>query len=655
MQRKMTLSNRFLTILALGLGLSTGIQGQQPAPERTVLVRLPECNPEGKRFTQEAVVDGSLYPRTPELQSVEPVAIEAAPRFFTQDGSVFLRTENGSQICIARSEEDGIVYGETVSRNEFGITGGIFPSPSGTKVAFYRKDEREVTRYPLLNIRSRSGSARMIRYPMNGMHSEKLSLLIYDCESGKTVTITPTDFDDERYLTGVSWSPDEKSVYIQVLARSQHDLHLNAYRADDGRFKRTLLSAHNDAWVEPLDPIWFWDGRNDWFLYRTDNRDGWRNLYLCDTLGRNITRLTEENADVHYVTNRDGWLYYTSGVVSPVENHLFRFPVQISRKGKVRTGKPQRLTSGPAWHHITFIPEKNAFLDRWSSPSVPEQVALIDERGGLLEGPLPAVDPLKDYAVCEVELGTVKSADGVTDNYYRLIKPLGWTPEGKYPVIHYVYGGPHSQMVTHAWLGNIRMWEMLMAQRGYVVYVQDNRGTQNRGAAFEKAINRRCGQAEMEDQVAGLTALLREPWADEARVGVYGWSYGGFMAISLLTHYPQIYKAGVAGGPVIDWKWYEVMYGERYMDTPETNPEGFAQTSLIPQAQNLQGRLLLMQGQLDDTVVNLHSLSFVQACVEAGKCPDYFPYPLSAHNVRGPWRAQMNTKITAFFDGNFQE
>ena len=621
------------------------------AQERKVLLRLPERNPEGKMMTQEAVVDGSLYPRAAELSAEGHGNDAAAPRFFSCEGSVWMQTESGVPVCIARSEEDGIVYGESVSRNEFGIDGGIFPSPTGRRVAFYRKDERAVSRYPLLDIRSRTGDTRMIRYPMNGMASEKLCLCIYDCESGETARITPTDFDEERYLTGISWSPDERTVYIQVLSRSQHDLHLNAYDSTDGRFKRTLLSEHNDAWVEPLDPIWFWNGRNDYFIYRTDNRDGWRNLYLCDTLGRQVTRLTTCNADVNYIHNAYGYLYYTSAEVSPVETHLYRFPVEISRNGKGRTGQPQRLTSGPAWHSIAFLPEENAFLDRWSSPGEPGYRALRDLSGGIIEGPTQAEDPLKDYAVCEVELGTVKAADGVTDNYYRLIKPLGWTPEGKYPVIHYVYGGPHSQMVRHAWLGSIRMWEMLMAQRGYVVYVQDNRGTQNRGAAFEKAINRRCGQVEMEDQAAGLNALLQESWVDAGRIGVYGWSYGGFMAISLLTHYPEIYKAGVAGGPVIDWKWYEVMYGERYMDTPQTNPEGFAKTSLIAQAPKLQGRLLVMQGQLDATVLNINSLSFIQACVEAGKIPDYFPYPLSEHNVKGPWRAQMNQKITAFFDG----
>ena len=194
------------------------------------------------------------------------------------------------------------------------------------------------------------------------------------------------------------------------------------------------------------------------------------------------------------------------------------------------------------------------------------------------------------------------------------------------------------------------MWEMLMAQKGYVVYVQDNRGTSNRGAAFEKAINRQCGQAEMADQVAGLRELMKQPWVDAERIGVHGWSYGGFMTISLMTNYPDIFKVGVAGGPVIDWKWYEVMYGERYMDTQATNPDGFAKTSLINKAADLKGKLLICQGAIDNTVVWQHSLSFVQECIANGVQLDYFPYPRSEHNVRGIWRVHLMDKVTDYFD-----
>jgi dipeptidyl-peptidase-4 len=205
-------------------------------------------------------------------------------------------------------------------------------------------------------------------------------------------------------------------------------------------------------------------------------------------------------------------------------------------------------------------------------------------------------------------------------------------------------------MVQDSWLGQIRMWEMYMAQKGYLVYVQDNRGTQNRGAAFEKAINRQCGKAEMEDQMVGINWLRSLPYVDASRIGVHGWSYGGFMTISLLTTYPDVFKVGVAGGPVIDWKWYEIMYGERYMDNPQTNPEGFESTSLINKAKNLRGKLLICQGAVDETVVWEHSLSFIQQCIDLDIPVDYFPYPVAQHNVAGRNRLHLMDKITQYFE-----
>jgi len=317
---------------------------------------------------------------------------------------------------------------------------------------------------------------------------------------------------------------------------------------------------------------------------------------------------------------------------------------------KAKFSKPQRLTIEEGWHNVSISPDFKQFIDSWSSYDVPRKTAVKSTDGKSSRILFEAANPLKDFAQCEMEFGTVKSADGKFDNYYRLYKPLNFDPSKKYPLIVYVYGGPHSQMVTDTWLGGVRMWEMLMAQKGYVVYVQDNRGTSNRGAEFEKAINRRCGQAEMADQMKGIEMLLEKPWVDPERIGVHGWSYGGFMTISLMTNHPDIFKVGVAGGPVIDWKWYEVMYGERYMDTESTNPDGFAATSLINKAKNLQGKLLICQGAIDNTVVWEHSLSFVQECIEDNIQLDYFPYPRSEHNVFGDWRIHLMDKVTDYFD-----
>jgi dipeptidyl-peptidase-4 len=205
-------------------------------------------------------------------------------------------------------------------------------------------------------------------------------------------------------------------------------------------------------------------------------------------------------------------------------------------------------------------------------------------------------------------------------------------------------------MVKNTFMAELRRWEMYMAQRGYLVYVQDNRGTSNRGAEFEKAIHKQCGQAEMADQMEGIKMLTSLPFVDKDRIGVHGWSYGGFMTISLITNYPETFKVGVAGGPVIDWKWYEVMYGERYMENPHTNPEGFKLTSLINKAKDLKGKLLICQGAIDDVVLWEHSLSFIRECVKNNVQVDYFPYPCHKHNVIGKDRVHLMDKVSIYFN-----
>ena len=568
----------------------------------------------------------------------------------TKDGSLYLIYANGTERLIAERENDQITYGEYVSRNEFGIDGGIFWAPDSSKLAFYRKDESKVTTFPLLDITTRTGSLKEIKYPMAGMDSENVQLGIYDIRSGETVYAEVDDFGYDRYLTNITWAPDASMIYIQVLDRSQKHMKLNAYSAQNGEFIKTILSEDNEKYVEPFDPLYFIKGQ-DLFIYHTANRDGYRNLYLCDNDG-NIRRLTSVNADVKYAGNDGRYVYYTSAEVSPVENHLFRIEVKNLKKGvaKASFGKPQRLTMAEGWHEIDLSPDCRNFIDSYSSLCTPRVVNLCSADGKILENLLTAEDPTLDYAYTEISLGTVKSADGQYDNYYRLIKPKDFDPSKKYPVIVYVYGGPHSQMVQNTYLGQLRRWEMYMAQRGYLVYVQDNRGTENRGIAFEQAIHGQCGQAEMADQIEGVKMLMELPYVDKDRIGVHGWSYGGFMTISLITNYPDIFKVAVAGGPVIDWKWYEVMYGERYMDHPDSNPEGYEKTSLINKAKDLKGKLLICQGAVDPVVVWEHSLSFIRECIKNNVQVDYFPYPCAEHNVMGKDRVHLHDKISMYFE-----
>ena len=570
---------------------------------------------------------------------------------FSKGQSLWVTCKDGSNKLIAECENSDITYGQEVSRNEFGIDGGTFWSPDRSKIAFYRKDESKVTSFPLLDITTRTGSLKEIKYPMAGMDSEIISLGVYDLASEKVVYMKVEDFGEDRYLTNITWSPDGSKIYIQVLDRSQKKMNLNMYDAVNGEYISTILSEESAKYVEPQDPLYFIKGQNDLFIYRTANRDGYRNLYLCDNAG-NIRRLTATDADVAYIANDGKYIYYTSAEVSPVENHLFRIEVKGLNKGVAKAvfGKSQQLTTESGWHNIAMNPACSHFIDSWSSLNVPRVIDLCTADGKTVKNLLTAEDPTLDYAYSEISLGKVKSADGLYDNYYRLIKPKDFDPTKKYPVILYVYGGPHSQMVQNTYMAQLRRWEMHMAQKGYLVYVQDNRGTQNRGLAFEQAIHRQCGQAEMADQMEGVKMLMELPYVDKDRIGVHGWSYGGFMTISLITNYPEVFKVAVAGGPVIDWKWYEIMYGERYMDHPEVNPEGYSKTSLINKAKDLKGKLLICQGAIDPVVVWEHSLSFIRECIKNNVQVDYFPYPCAEHNVMGKDRVHLHDKITMYFD-----
>ena len=562
---------------------------------------------------------------------------------YTIGNNLYYMDERGNSYTVTADEDKNIVNGQVVSRNEFGITGGIFWSPDGKKLGFYRKDESQVTNFPLLDINTRTGELKEIKYPMAGMKSELVSLGVYDIASAKTIFLDVNDFGREQYLTGITWAPESDMVYIQVLNRGQNHMRLNKYDASTGKFIATLFEEKSNTYVEPQSGLVFLANNPKQFIYSTNNRDGFMNLYLHDVNGKLIRRLTDVDADVEFVAADAAgkYVYYLSSEISPVEKQLFRV--------EVKSGKKNRLTTEEGWHNITMSGDCAYFIDNYSSIKVPRNVDLTTNAGKVVRRLQEVENPNKDYNFGEITLGTIKADDG-SDLYYRLIKPMDFDPNKKYPVIHYVYGGPHTQLVTNTWNASLRMWEMYMAQHGYVVFVIDNHGTPNRGKAFEDIIHRQCGQVEMKDQVKGIEWLKSFPWVDANRIGVHGWSYGGFMTISLITNYPDIYKVAVAGGPVIDWKWYEVMYGERYMDTPQENPEGYAKTSLIAKAKDLKGKLLICQGAVDPVVVWEQSLSFIRECIKNNVQVDDFPYPCAEHNVMGRDRIHLMQKVTNYFE-----
>lgn len=646
-----------LGALCSGLFMSAALSAQEP------LVRKAN-SPEGKLMTMEEAV--WLRNLTPAMERFSFNESEAEyPMAFTQGNNLYVRRDSTSAIdTITRLSDRNFVAGQTVSRNEFGIEGGIFWSPDKSMLAYYIKDESRVTDFPLFDITSRTGSTQYIKYPMAGMDSERLSLNIWNPSDGTTSTIDHVSIatncgwarPEETYITNVCWSPDGTVLYAQLLDRSQRHSLLCAFGTNGNLLDKygkggIILSEDNDKYVEPLDPLYFIKGQKDMFIYRTANRDGYRSLYLCDNMG-NISRITKVPADVEYIANDGKWIYYTSAEVSPIENHLFRIGISNLKKGvmKAKYTSPQRLTNESGWHHITMNRSCTQFVDHYSSICVPRVQNLCNADGSLIRNIYTAQDPTLEYSYGEITLGSVRSADGKYDNYYRLIKPADFDPSKKYPLIVYVYGGPHSQMVRNTFCAELRRWEMYMAQRGYIVYVQDNRGTSNRGLDYEQAIWGQCGQAEMADQMVGVRALMELPYIDTDRVGVHGWSYGGFMTISLITNYPEVFKVGVAGGPVIDWKWYEVMYGERYMGNPEENADGYAKTSLIAKAKDLKGKLLICQGVIDPVVVWENSLSFVRECVKNNVQVDYFPYPRAEHNVMGKDRVHLMDKVSIYFN-----
>lgn len=561
---------------------------------------------------------------------------------YTIDNNLYISGTNSNSITVTNNNDKSIVNGQSVSRNEFGINGGIFWSPSADYIAFYKKDESKVKDYPLVDITARQAELNAIKYPMAGMASEHISLGIYNLNSKQTIFIESQDTISEKYLTNISWGPEDKFIYIQVLNRAQNHMKLNKYSIINGDLSKTLFEEKNNKYVEPQHAIIFLKNKKNQFIYQTRN-NGYNHAYLYNTKGNLIKQITTgkwEITDIVHLNNNS--LYYISTEESPLDRHLYKI--------NINSGEKNKLTSESGSHNIVFNSNSKYFVDNYTNTDTPRNIDIRKTNGDLIRKALHSANPLTDYNMPKMEIGTIKAADGETDLFYRLIKPSNFDSNKKYPVIIYVYGGPHAQLIENKWLGGARMWNYYMAQKGYVMLTVDNRGSANRGLEFENIIHRQCGVAEMNDQMKGIDLLKELGFVDMNKIGVHGWSYGGFMTTSLMVNYPNIFKVGASGGPVIDWKYYEIMYGERYMDTPEENPEGYIYTSLVPRAKDLKGKLLIIHGAIDNTVVMQHSQIFVRECIKTRTPVDYFIYPRAEHNVRGYDRIHLMEKVSNYFD-----
>ena len=548
-----------------------------------------------------------------------------------------------------------IVYGQSVHRDEFGIRKGTYWSNDGEKLAFYRMDQSMVTDYPQVNIpeigfnhpetQSCIATAAPDKYPMAGETSHKVTVGVFNLNTGKTVYLKAGD-PTNRYFTNISWSPDSKTIYMFELNRDQNDCHLVAYDAETGEKQGELYHETDEKYVEPQNPIVFlpWDSKS--FIMQS-RKDGYNHLYLC-TLEKenklNIRQLTSgkwEVMDLLGFNTKRKSVIIASNELSPIQCNIFAVDVKSGKRTLADDG-------GKGWHNALLSTSGEYVYDNYSTPSIPRKIAIVNTSNGKATPFFTADDPWKGYNVPEYSMGSIKN--GETELFYRMVKPVNFDSSKKYPVVVYVYGGPHAHNVDARWHYSSRSWETYMAQKGYLCFILDNRGSEHRGKEFEQATFRQLGQVEMEDQMKGVEYLKTLPYVDADRIGVHGWSFGGFMTISLMTTYPDVFKVGVAGGPVIDWHWYEVMYGERYMDTPQTNPEGYKKTSLLYKAKNLKGKLQIIQGYNDVTVVPQHCLSFLKACIAAGTQPDFFMYPGEPHNMRGHQSVHLHERITQYFE-----
>ena len=569
---------------------------------------------------------------------------------YVKDDNLYVTDGDGNTRQVTSDGSRDLVYGQSVHRNEFGIEGGLFWNPQGTRLAFYRMDQSMVTDYPLITVPELDDSTHVIatpapeKYPMAGQTSHLVWVGVLDVATGDTVYLKAGDPTD-RYFSNISWNPDGNIVYMMEGNRDQNEVDLVAYDAVTGNRLNTLYHESHPKYVEPQHPITFLPWNKEQFLLWSE-KDGYNHLYLYDTSGNEVCQLTRGEwvvMDLLGFDEQEKAVIISANAESPIQQNLYRVDVT--------TGDMTLVDEGcNGWHTGRLSASGHYLIDSYQEPEVARFISIIDTRTGEDVRYFTAPDPWEGYAVPDYRCGTIKAADGVTDLYYRLVLPPDFDESKKYPTVVYVYGGPHAHNVDARWHWGSRSWETYMAQRGYVLFILDNRGSENRGRDFEQVTFRQLGQVEMQDQMCGVDFLKTLSYVDTTRLGVHGWSFGGFMTISLMTNYPDVFKVGVAGGPVIDWKWYEVMYGERYMDTPQTNPEGYAKTSLLSKAADLKGRLQIIIGLNDPTVVPQHAYSFLKACIAAGTQPDFYVYPGQGHNMMGHQSVHLHERITRYFD-----
>lgn len=529
---------------------------------------------------------------------------------------------------------------------ELQITTAYWWSPDSTQIAFLQMDQSAVTRYPLVNFLSPTGDTEWMRYPKAGGANPVVRVGVVAIKGGRPRWMD-IGKDTNIYIARVNWLPDSRRLAIQRLNRAQTKLELLFASAGTGR-SQVILTEEDQYWVNLNDDLYFF--RNQalgGFLWASE-RNGYRHLYLYDLNGKQLRQVTGgdwEVSQVEGVDESEGAVYFTTTEKSPLERHLYK----VSLTG----GIVSRLTRDDGTHNVSLSPDARHFVDTYSNVMTPPRQDVYRTDGTratvINEN---SVSELAEYGLQTPEFFQVRGADG-TELNAMMIKPPDFDPAKKYPVLIYTYGGPHSQVVTNSWGRTRVLWHQMMAQKGYIIFSVDNRGSSGRGHRFESAIYKKFGTQELADQLAGVAYLKSLPYVDGARIGIWGWSFGGYMACYAMTNAPDVFKAGFAGAPVTDWRQYDTIYTERYMKLPQENAEGYQNSSPVHQAAQLKGKLLIAHGTGDDNVHFANTLELTEEFIKAGKYAETMFYPARGHGISDT-AAQIHLfrRVTQFFLDN---
>jgi dipeptidyl-peptidase-4 len=601
-------------------------------------------NSKGQEVFYSTLESANIYKKEkmarPEGGDESPAGREFA---YSRDNNVYI-SKGASETQITTDGSYSLSYGTSVHRDEFGISKGTFWSPKGGYLAFYRMDQSDVTDYPIIDWSTYPAQNKNIKYPMAGNKSHYVTIGIYALNQRST-TYLKTEGPKDQYLTNIAWSPDEKFIYVVILNREQNHFKVNEYDVKTGDFVRTLFEEKDEKYVEPLNPMLFVKNNPSQFIWQS-RRDGFNHFYLYDIKGNLIKQLTKGNWEVKDENGFDEKgenLFFHANEQSPVNQDLYMV--------NLKSGFSKRITQGNGFHSAVINPKGDFVIDNFSSCYTPREYSAVSIKSGKSNTFYKAENPIKDYKLGKWNMFTIKNNEG-TDLHCRMFKPVDFDSTKKYPVIVYLYNGPHNQLVLNSWMAGGELWYQYMAQKGFIIFTLDGRGTSYRGKAWEQAIHRQLGTKEMEDQISGVNFLKSLPYVDVNRLGVHGWSFGGFMTTSLMSRYPGVFKVGAAGGPVIDWSYYEIMYGERYMDTPQENKEGYDKNNLLNYVDKLKGKLLMIHGAQDPVVVWQHSILYQKKAVDKGVQLDYYVYPGHEHNVLGKDRVHLMDKICNYFIDN---